>query len=509
MKHCPPKPVTSTQAGVFTVTLLVHCLVLSHALAAAPEGLKLEASNPKLERAFDWAVNKALSYVQTGKTGVVDGHERQRQGIGNVPYIPSYWAGYTWRTAFYSRDFCHQAAGAHLLGLQEANLTMLRAFAASANESRKWYPLWALNFDGSPFKLDYAGDDSFVREVPAVFELVEQCHRQYLWTGDPAYIQDPVLRRYCTQAVTEFIRLHDQRILNGVAEGDGSGDIFRGTATYNEIRSPLIEAGDGIASQYQAFRAYSRLLQARGEKRQAAAFARKADRLYDFFNTHWGVKAGADPYVRGYDVRGEALTDFGLENSWFMPMKFITAPSPKTDRYLEFIARSVADPKQRPKNLEAISYLPGVFFPYHRVDEGWKWLEYIIDQPNREYPEISFTLVGHVVEGLLGLEPNAPEHAFRTFSRLPQAISRAGVRNIPLGDHCIDIEHRGAAKSTASHRSGTGSLKWQACFYGAVPRMAVNGKPRAATQTRINGISASYLQVKLSPGQTTTVEVLP
>ena len=54
---------------------------------------------------------------------------------------------------------------------------MLRAFAASATAGRKWYPLWALNFDGSPFKLDYAGDHSFVREVPAVFELVEQCLR--------------------------------------------------------------------------------------------------------------------------------------------------------------------------------------------------------------------------------------------------------------------------------------------------------------------------------------------
>ena len=92
--------------------------------------------------------------------------------------------------------------------------------------------------------------------------------------------------------------------------------------------------------------------------------------------------------VRGYDVRGQILTDFGLENSWFMPMKFITAPSPKTDAYLDFIARAVDSPKGRPSNLEAITYLPGVFFPYNRAEDAWKWLEYIIDQPNREYPEI-------------------------------------------------------------------------------------------------------------------------
>ncbi len=174
--------------AAFGISFLGCMMITSSSFAAEAHKLSIETSNPKLERAFNWAVRKALSYVQTGKTGRVDGHERNRAGQGSAKYIPSYWAGYTWRTAFYSRDFCHQAAGAHLLGLQEENLSMLRAFANSATAGRKWYPLWALNFDGSPFKLDYAGDSSFVREVPAVFELVEQCYRQFLWTGNPAYL---------------------------------------------------------------------------------------------------------------------------------------------------------------------------------------------------------------------------------------------------------------------------------------------------------------------------------
>jgi hypothetical protein len=475
--------------------------------AAKPDRLALETSNPKLERAFAWAIDKALSYVQTGKTGVVDGHERDRAGKGSVKYIPSYWAGYTWRTAFYSRDFCHQAAGAHLLGLQEENLSMLRAFAASATPDRKWYPLWALNFDGSPFKLDYAGDHSFVREVPAVFELVEQCHRQYLWTGNPAYVRDTNLFTFRTKAVTEFIELHDTRIPNGVAEGDGSGDIFRGSATYNEIRSPLVEAGDGIACQYQALIAHARLLAARGEREQARTFQTRADRLKTYFNTQWGIKAGAEPYVRGYNVRGEVLTDFGLENSWFMPMKFITEPSPKTDAYLGFIARAVDSPKQRPSNLEAISYLPGVFFPYNRAEEGWKWLEYIIDQSNREYPEISYTLIGHVVEGLLGLEPNAPGNSFTTVPRLPRAISHAAVRGIPLGGHRVSVSHEGNSKSSAANTSEAGPLKWRACFYGRHSTLAVNGKPAPAEPISIHGVPASSVLVELPPGKSVTVEV--
>ena len=119
-----------------SILALIGAGTMLSASGVGAASLALETSNPKLERSFQWAVQKALSYVQTGKTGVVDGHERQRQSVGSVKYIPSYWAGYTWRTAFYSRDYCHQAAGAHLLDLQQENLSMLRAFAGSATAGR-------------------------------------------------------------------------------------------------------------------------------------------------------------------------------------------------------------------------------------------------------------------------------------------------------------------------------------------------------------------------------------
>lgn len=90
-----------------------------------------------------------------------------------------------------------------------------------------------------------------------------------------------------------------------------------------------------------------------------------------------------------------------------------------------------------------MSYLPGVFFPYQRVDTAWKWLEYLIDAPDRNYPEISYTIISHTVEGLLGLEPDAPEHAVATIPRLPASIADLTVRDIPLGDHRIDVGHMG------------------------------------------------------------------
>lgn len=503
----PTRGTWRQMAAVVLITACASAFAPRSLRAAEPPALELETSHPKLAAAFRWATAKALSYVQTGKTGPIDAHEHQRAGTGSVAYMPSYWAGYTWRTAFYSRDFCHQAAGAHLLGLERENLAMLRAFAATATEARKWYPLWALNFDGSPFRLDYHGDQDFVREVPAVFELVEQVHRQYLWTGNPAYLDDPALTRFCAKVVSEFIALHDRRMPNGVAEGGGSGDIFKGTATYNEIRSPMVEAGDGIACQYQALLAQSRLLAARGERAPAEALGSRAEALRQLFNTRWGVSPDSPMYVRGYDIHGRAQTDFGLENSWFMPMKFITEPSPKTEAYLDFIARAVDNPAQRPSNLEAISYLPGVFFPHHRVDTAWKWLEHLIDAPDREYPEISYTVISHVVEGLLGFEPDAPAHTFRSVSRLPRAIADAGVRHIPLGSHRVDLQHVGTSRSVVTHRSGYTPLKWQAGFAGDHAVIHVNGEPRTTERRRIHGVPLSFVTVDLAPGQSATANL--
>lgn len=492
-----------------SVRRILSLLLAATSIAAHAQAISASSSNKKLETAFAWAREKALSYVQTGKSGVVDRHERNSPGTGNVAYIPCYWAGYTSRTAFYSRDYCHQAAGAHLLGLHRENLSMLRAFAATSTEARKWFPLWALNFDGSPFKLDAPKDDYFVREVPAVFELVEQCYRQYLWTGNSEYLNDPVLWNFCTKAVTDFITLHDARIPNGVAEGDGSGDIFKGSATYNEIESdsPLIESGDAIACQYQAIECYARMLAIKGDKKQASEFSRKAERLKAFFNKKWGVKKGKMEFVRGYDVRGNVPTNWGLENSWFMPMKFITEPSKKNDAYLDFIARCMDTRWGRPSNLEAITYIPGVFFPYNRVSDAWKWLDYIIDQPDKEYPEVSYTLVGHVVEGMLGFETNAPESSFLTVPRLPSAVADLCVSQIPLGEHRLTISHEGTSKTTATHVSGCEPLTWEAGFHGDYSTIFVNGDRRRSEKRQIHGINTSSVMIELAPGQSAMASV--
>lgn len=482
--------------------------------------LEISSSNENLVEVFNWAKDKARFYVQTGRKGPVDVWEKG-EGTGNVDYIPSYWAGYPGRAAFYSRDFCHQIVGAHLLGMEEENFTMLKAFAASADEEKKWFPLWAINFDGSPFLLDYRGDDDFVREVPATFELVEKAYELYLWTGDERYIQDETAWNYYTKAVTDFVVLHDTQLPNGIAEGTGKG-IFDGAASYNEQRDhPLIESGDGIASQYKAFAAYAKMTALRGEAELAKQFAQKATDIYTYFNQEWGT-AGTETFNRGYLANGEAVEGWGKENSWFMPMKGITeAGSERTQSYLDFIHERLESKDDIPGNIEAISYIPETFFLHHQNEKGWKWMKHIMDNlkqdhahqvatgRNGDYPEVSYVLIRNIVQDFLGLVPNAKENSVATLSHLPTAVADLKVDQIKIGNSLLSVAHEKANKTRLHYQQGARTLSWRAGFPGTYDYLFVNGSKKPCLVAKDFGQAYSFIEVTLDIGEEVLVSTNP
>lgn len=482
--------------------------------------IEITSSNIELVETFNWAKEKARSFVQTGKKGPIGISERNSESE-EFAYIPSYWAGYPGRSAFYSRDFCHQVEGAHLLGLKAENFTMMKAFAASASEDKKWFPIWAINFDGSPYTLDYRGDDNFVREVPAVFELVEKAYSLYQWTGDRRYLNDEVLWEYYTKAVTDFITLHDDRIPNGVAEGTGKG-IFDGAASYNEQQNqPLVEAGDAIASQYRAFIAYAQMAKAKGEIGLFNEFEKKAADLKMYFNTDWGIK-NTETYNRGYLQNGESVAGWGKENSWFLPMKGLTeAGSDRTLKYLEFIDERLDSKDDIPDNIEALSYIPEVFFLYHKNELGWKWMKHIIANlkqghttadltgKNGDYPEVSYVLVRNVVQDLLGISPNSAENSIATLSHLPDEIENLGVDNIKIGNSSVAVKHDAKHTSKLHFKTGVGTLNWQAGFSGSHDYLYVNGVKKPCNQGVDYGLPYSWCTIELTKGDEAIVSTIP
>ena len=490
--------------------------------------IAVRSSSQKAADMFAWAKAKANNWaIREGTVGLINSDERNPAGTGTAAYRASYWAGYRFRTAYYSRDLAHQLVGGHLIGLHQENKNMLRSFAASATEPRKHYPVWAINFDTvTPLSIDYRNDDRFVREVPATFEIVEKSDTAYRWTGDQDYVVDDTMWTYYLNAVSKFIEAHNSRIPNGpvqVAEGV-SRSIFEGVASYNEGGEGLIEAGDAIGSQYRAYLALVNVATARGDAATAQTYRARAADLRRYYNEVWSVAPDTDQLVRGYKVdaaTGEPIpmTGWGKENSWFMPMKEIVDPGPRLDSYLDFIDERSVDPATRPRNIEATSYLPDTFFPYHRDATAWKWMQYIYDQRNNphvnprqgtngNYPESSFVLVSQTVQGLLGIQPDAGRGVVATRSHLPADIGWLQAANVRVGGNLVTVRHDGATSSAFTNSAGKATLTWRAQFVGRHAVVTVDGVPTPATVTIVNGVAVSAVDVPVRPGKRATASVL-
>ncbi|MFG2818546.1 hypothetical protein ACGFX4_03865 [Kitasatospora sp. NPDC048365] len=493
----------------------VDDVMVSPAPAVDPQ---VTSSDPRIAALFDWAKRKAGSWVQLpGSTGPVNVDEGNTSGTGSATYEASYWAGYAHRSAFYSRDTSHQVAGAAALGLGTENLSMLGAFAATSTAEQQYYPVWALNFDDrTNLSIDYYGPTSFVREVPAAFDLVEQADKAYRWSGDPAWVEDRALWNYYRHATKEFVELHDSAKPNGVAEGTGNG-IFSGAASYDESGGEhFAEAGDSIGSQYQAFLAMADLAAGKGDSALSAQYAQKAADLKTYFNTTWSGTGSGAAMVRGYSTGGTPITGWGKENSWFMPMKRIIDPGPRNDAYLDYVDQQAAG-ADRPANIEAYTYLPDTFFAHNRNDTAWKWMQYVYDRrddqhtvaqqgPNGDYPEVSFTLVGQTVEGLMGVAPNAPARALATAPHLPTGTGWLQVSDLAIGHNTFTLRHDGATRSTLTNTTGTDAYSWEARFPGTRATVTVNGVARAATTRTVDGTVYSCATVTVAPGATVTVD---
>lgn len=493
-----------------------------------PKRVKITSDNQSLQDGFNWAAYKTDQFVVTDREVPFEKWEGH-PATGTVTGAPGYWAGYFDRSGYYGRDFAHQASGAALVGLAEENFRMLEAFAKAQTEERKWYTVWAINFDNeTPLGVDYNSDTNFVREVPAQFELVQRAYEQFLWTGDERYVS-PEMMTFYEKVMVDYVALHDSNG-NGVAEGDpNGGGIFAGSATYNERGSHPLEAGDSIGSQYQATLAYAGFLRLTGDLTGAAEWEQKAADLKQYFNEDWSLIEGAEPtapggaeglYVNILDITNTKAADWGKENSWFMPLKMITEPGPRNDAYLEFIRQNLGEGigsiGAAPNNIEAYTYIPDTFFLYNEADEAWKWMDYILsikDLPheraaqgtNGDYPEISFTIVSQTVQGMMGIEPEASTDSVSTIPRLPSDVGWVEVDQLPMGDGDLKVRHDGNSKTELTNLTSE-DLTWTVQFYGEHASITVDGEPVTTAGSALNGEPIRTATVTVPAGGSVVAE---
>jgi len=462
------------------------------------EGVKIQmnrvdmkSSDHRLLEGFDWAKQQALVYAHAG-----DPVKRTGDPVGDW-----YEAALPGRDAFCMRDVSHQGTGAQVLGLGSHNRNMLLKFAYNISESKDWCTYWEINKYDQPAPVDYTNDQHFWYCLPANFDVLDCCYRQYLWTGDLYYIRLPIFLHFYDRTVNEYVARWD-------IDGDGllehlSKHGFRGLGTYNEGRWDIMTGADLIASQYAGYLAYANIQEIRDNKSLAEEYRAKARRLKVLFNEKWWDEEAQEYYAAQLQDHSFWHPDIeGREEGRtlnHLPLYFgIVEEGRRTELVLDNLVKRTSEP-----GLEEKSYLPEIFWKHGRNDAAYDVLLQLTDPGLKrcEYPEVSYSVIGSVATGMMGLSPDAGNNMISTMPRLTDETEWVEVRNIPVFGNKICIRHVENEETTFINQSGP-AVMWKATSPIEVDELLLDGTPIRATQEiGINGRKISYVTVNVKEGE--------
>ncbi|WP_157986955.1 NPCBM/NEW2 domain-containing protein [Streptomyces atratus] len=487
---------TATSAGevprVDRITIQAH-------VGPPTSTLTINSPNTTLNDGFDWGKNRALGMTFHPGNPMM-GHEPEWWRLKDSTHTsvtPGYWGAYTNRESFYNRDISHQSDGAHALGLDTETFNMLRTFADDADDpGQNGWPLWAHSSYGAMYYIDGTG----FRELPSPFNVMAKAYKQYQWTGNSDWINDPTLSAYYDSTMGQFLTNHE--VVWNDANPSSEQPVSKKqpgeyTATYFEFPNEnLVSAADSLGYQYQSMLAYSEILKTKGDTANSSKWADRAQRVRDDFESKWW-DASNNRYFRGKDAAGTGYSSWGHEASFLMMLTGLGDHGARTDSYLDFIAANDDN-----LNVEATSYLPEMYYQYNRSAEGWAWLKKLMTGRD-SYPEISFLAVSSVIDGMMGVQPDAPHDKVATVPRLTSETPWVEIDHLKVGDNDLKLKHTGTTASTLTNNSG-GTITWEAQFYGTPSTINVNGVAQTPRTKSLYGKTVSYVTVPVAVGASVT-----
>jgi hypothetical protein len=485
-----PNPRFSPSCPKAGLTVLSLALLLFGVGCQAPDPPRLpqkgraefSSDYGPLNEGFEWAKAQALAYAFEGD-----------------PVGKWFEAALPGREAFCMRDVSHQALGAMALGLREHTKNMFRKFAVNISPSRDWASYWEINRYDEPAPVDYRSDEDFWYNLPANFDVIRSMYEVYEWTGDQDYLEDPDLLAFYQHSLTDYVAAWDQ-------DGDGFMESppengIRGIPTYWEGDGPRAETGaDLVAAQFAAGRAYGEILRLRGEREAAEPFEAAARRLQRIYNEEWWNPQAARFYTA--ILPDGSFDDSPLPLGQLYPLYFgIVEEGPRR----EAMVGRLPDGGM----VELNAYFPEILYRNGEYDRAFGSLMAQLDPSleRRDYPEVSFTAVGHIVAFFMGVRPRASEAVLETKSRLTDRVRWAHVNHLYVLSNEISLRHDGRVWSHLWNESG-GPLAWRAVFQGSHRTLMVNGEETAAESRRVPGEGEeSWVEVEVGPGEVVVVGV--
>ena len=441
--------------------------------------LLLKTSDHELQRTFDWAKSQALAYVGPQGDAVGDWYEAALPG----------------RNAFCMRDVSHQTMGAHALGLAANNHNMLRQFAQNISESKDWASYWEIDRNGKPSPADYLSDDDFWYNLPANFDLMSAALRMYSWTGDNTYLNDPIFSRFYDHTVSEYpmrwsldssaLKTRNRIMNKRLSEGKFVED--RGIPSYTEGQDDFVIGVDLMAAEYRALRFAADLARFRQQSSTARQYDHRADAIQDLIETKaW------NPVTRHfYGFMGTNQKFFGEGDTFVLYFSAIKDFN-EIQGALNVIKAQIGISAP---NIEAQSYFPEILYRYGAGEAAYDQILDLsrADRERREYPEVSYSIIGAIVTGMMGVNVVSPWQArgdneqatrtvIRTLPQLSKHSERVELDRLPVRDNVIDISHEVNRASSLTNVSGP-ALLWEPSFYGRWRFFMVDGKKVATVLT--------------------------
>ncbi len=125
----------------------------------------------------------------------------------------------------------------------------------------------------------------------------------------------------------------------------------------------------------------------------------------------------------------------------------------------------------------------------------------------REYPEVSYTVIGNLGTGLMGINPLPFEQTIETFPQLTDETGWAALHHIPVGRNVISVKHVRNDETTLANESGP-ALAWRAAFPGKFRALFSGGKEvPATTSPRNEGSTETYSMVHVARGESRVIRV--
>jgi hypothetical protein len=471
-------------------SLAIGCAQLSNGQTGSVSFISEDTS---VQKAFEWAKSMALHY----------------RGDINDPVGPWYESALPPRYAFCMRDVAHQCMGAEILGLDKENLNMFNLFVSNISASKNWCSFWEMNKWKKPAPEDYRNDQAFWYNLPANFDLMNACFRLFQWTGNAHYINSPAFNDFQEKTANEYIdqwRLQPDSLLTRPTHPNApvpfnEKDPFnrcRGLPSYAEARPDIKMGVDLIASIYRGLLTYASILSLKGHTKEADKFRKLAGSYQNRIESDWwNQKAGK--YYTYYDNSGSFGNDEGETFLlWFDALR----DKDRIDETFKSISAKFT-------NVENTSYYPLIFYRYGRWKDGRRYLLWLADPSTkrREYPEVSFSVVEGIVQGLMGVSPDATVNTIATLYR-PVYQGSSSIKNLNVLGTKVSLTHKNNKESVLLN-GGNKKLKWKAVFYGKFSTALVNNnKVKLKNAFSEEGTPVSYLVVNIMPHQRAVIKVL-